>query len=215
MTVVRVRAARMVLVLAAIATPSSALADDQVDTSYGRIQGDVAFAGALGATFGPRGPRATVDARARYLQTVGVFATYEDGALVASQAEPRRALGAGVEARPLFLARWLRGWELGLPLVDLAIDSLGLEVGVTFTEPAGRGFASREALSLGLGIEAPLLGRASGLFLGLRGGGRFSEAALAGASGLGPADRAGWFAVTLGWQLFVATPLVSSGDAGR
>ena len=214
MTVGRGRVASIVVLLAA-SIPGAARADDTADTTYGRVEGDVAFAGALGATFGPRGPRATVDARARYLQTAGVFTTYEDGALFASAAEPRRALTAGLEARPLFLARWLRGWELGVPVVDLAIDSLGLELGVTFAEPEGRPFGSRPALSLGVGLEVPLLGRASGLFLGVRGGGRFSEAALAGTPGLGPADRAGFLAITLGWQALVGTGLVSAGGGRR
>lgn len=197
------------LVFLAMLVPRSARADE--DTSYGRIEGDLAVAGALGGTFAPRGPRLTADARLRYLQTAGVFLTYEDGAIVSSGALPERMLVTGVELRPLFLARWLKGKELGSPRLDLAIDSLAFEVGATFANHPGRPFGSDRGLSVGLGIEVPLLGRATGPFLVVRGGGRFGDAALAGV-GQGPLDRAGFLTVGLGLQKIFGAHVVDLGD---
>src|SRR3712207_9011052 len=49
----------------------------------------LAVSAGLGATVAPRGPRATADLRLRYLDTAGVFATYEDAGLFGASAEPR------------------------------------------------------------------------------------------------------------------------------
>lgn len=182
------------------------------DTTYGRIDGDLSVSGGLGATFGTRGPRASAELRGRYMQTVGAFATYEDGPLLGSKAEPERVLAMGLEVRPLFLARWLRGWELGSPVLDLVIDSFALELGASFAQPEGRSFASRPGLQAGLGLEVPLFGRATGLYLGVHGGARWSDAALGGDAIRGPSDRAGYFAVTLGWQQIFGAHVVDAGD---
>ncbi len=200
-----------VALLVASVTSSGVAFGAAPDTSYGRIDGDLAVAGGLGTTFGPRGSRASAEMRGRYMQTVGVFATYEDGPLLGSKAEPVRVLATGLELRPLFLARWLRGWELGSPVLDLAIDSLGLELGASFAEPEGRAFGSRAGLQAGLGIEVPLFGRATGLYLGVHGGARWSDTALAG-SVAGPADRAGYLSLTLGWQQIFGAHVVDAGD---
>src|SRR6185436_12121396 len=118
------------------------------DGVYGRFEGDVAVVGAVGMTAGPRTPRISGDARFRYLSTAGLFVTYEDGPLVGSRAEPRRVFATGVELRPLFLARWAQGLEIGEPRVDLLIDSLALEIGAAF--------AGRPGLQAGLGLEIPI-----------------------------------------------------------
>src|SRR4051812_22937377 len=92
---------------------SAAHAEGGSDTSHGRIDGDLSASAGLGATFGPRGPRAAADLRLRYLWTAGIYVTYEDGPLFGSAAEPRRVFGTGLELRPLFLARWLQGLDSG------------------------------------------------------------------------------------------------------
>src|SRR5262249_3029359 len=153
----------------------------------------------LGATVAPRGPRAATELRFRYLDTAGVFVTYEDAPLVASGSDPRRALAFGLEIRPLFLARWLQGHEIGSPRLDLAMDSLGLELGPYFSQPAGAAFASKPGLQVGLGLEVPIFPRASGLWVGLHGGIRWSDAALGNAALDGPVDRATFLSITVAW----------------
>jgi len=180
-----------------------ALAD--VDSAHGRIDGDLGVAVAAGVTVGPRAPRATCDVRLRYLSTAGVFGMFEEGF---SSSEPRRVLATGLEVRPLFLARWVTGHELGEPRIDLFIDSLALELGVAFVQPDGARF--RPALQAGLGLELPLFERAEGLFVGLHGGARWSDAALAGNTGGGPADRALFLALSLGWQELFAGPITEA-----
>jgi hypothetical protein len=182
------------------------------DTSDGRIDGDLSASAAIGATFGPRGPRAAADLRLRYVWTAGLFATYEDGPLVGSAAEPRRAFAAGVELRPLFLARWLQGWELGNAYLDMTIDSLGLELGAVFLEPTGSSFGSKPGLQAGLGFTVPVLPRATGPVIGIHGGGRWSDSVLAGRTIDGPSDRALYLMVTVGWQQVFGAHVVDLGD---
>src|SRR5580700_3231312 len=119
-------------VVALLLLPAMASAQRPGDGTYGRIAGDVTLVGALGGVVAARGPRAEAELRLRYLESVGAFVSYEDGTVLGSSAEPERVLTAGVEARPLFLFRWLRGREGGSAWLDLAIDSLGLELGAVF-----------------------------------------------------------------------------------
>lgn len=191
---------------------SVAAAADANDTSYGRIDGDMAVVLGAGATFGPRAPRATLDARFRYLQTAGLFVTYEDGPVFGSSAEPKRAFATGIELRPLFLARWLRGLETGQPRVDLTVDSFALELGAVFTQPEGRSFGSRPGMQAGIGIELPIFAKATGLFLGLHGGARWSESVLSGALPNAASDRSLYLAVTLSWQQIFGANVAGLGD---
>lgn len=196
----------------ALLTPLRArAAESRVDTSYGRIDGDLAVQAGLGVTFGPRDPRPTADLRLRYMQTAGIFGTYEDGPLVGSSSLPRRVLATGIELRPLFLARWLQGWELGQPHVDLFLDSFAFEIGAAFTEPAGRGFGAVPALQAGIGLALPILPKASGPLVGLHGGCRWSEAALGG-SIAGPSDRALFLNVVVAWQQLFGAHVADLGD---
>jgi hypothetical protein len=180
-----------------------------LDTTYGRIDGDVGVVLGAGVTLGPSAPRGTVDLRLRYLDTVGLFGFYEDGF---GGSDPRRIAGGGFEIRPLFLGRWLEGVELSLAWLDLVIDSLGFELGAFFEEPLGAGFATRPGLQASLGIEVPLLPRASGPFLGLHGGARWSDAAIEEQSVMGPASRCAFLAVTLAYHRIFAAHLVDAND---
>lgn len=197
-----------------VAVPGAARAA-KPDTTYGRIDGDLAVVGGLGATFGPRDPRATVDVRLRYLSTAGLFGTYEDGPILSSGAEPRRVLATGVELRPLFLARWLTGRELGLARLDLALDSLGFELGAAFLQPAGASFGGKPGLQAGIGLELPVLPSATGPMIALHGGVRWSDAALEGAPLHGPSDRALYLNVALAWQQIFGAHVVDLGDRDR
>jgi hypothetical protein len=200
------------LVLVAASSAREARAADAQDTTDGRIDGDLSASAGLGATFGPRGPRAAVDLRLRYLWTAGIFATYEDGPLLGGSAAPRRAFAGGVELRPVFLARWLQGKELGNPYLDLTIDSLGLELGAVFLQPEGARLGARPGLQAGLGLQVPVLPHATGPLVGLHAGARWSDAVLGGRAIEGPSDRALYLLVTLGWQQVFGAHVVDLGD---
>lgn len=198
--------------------PAPARADEEsrgsakADTSYGRIDGDLSLGLGAGAAFGPRGPRAALDLRLRYLWTAGIFATYEDGPFLGSGAEPRRAFAGGIEIRPLFLARWANGLETGNPWIDLMIDSFGLELGTVFVEPAGRPFGKSPGLQAGIGLQIPILPRATGPHIGIHAGGRWSGAALAGDMINAAGDRSTYLLLTLSWQQVFGAHIVDMGD---
>jgi hypothetical protein len=187
-------------------------ADGTSEPSYGRVEGDLELAGALGAVVAQGGVRPEAELRVRYLESAGVFATYEDGPLVGSSAEPQRMLAAGAEVRPFFLYRWLRGHETRRATFDLVVDSIGIELGATWAQPAGQSFASLPGVELGLGVELPLLASATGPWIGLHGGLRWSDAALATGSVSSADDRAAYLAITVAWHQIVATHLVDVGD---
>jgi len=204
--------------LAMLLASRPAIAGDEPkekDASHGRFDGDLAVAGSLGMTLGPRAPRAAADVRFRYLSTAGLFATYEDGPLIGARSEPRRVLAVGVELRPLFLGRWGTDRELGNPRLDLLIDSLGLELGAVFMQPDGARFGARPGLQVGLGLELPIFANASGPFVGLHGGVRWSDAALSGGPVDGPSDRALYLTVVIGWQQLFGGHVVDMGDRSK
>ncbi len=198
----------------AAAEPRADLSGTQghTDSTYGRIEGDVGIVAGAGIAGGPRAPRAALDLRLRYLDTIGVFGTYEDASIIGTSSEPRRLIATGVELRPLFLGRWLTGRDLASGRMDLVIDSIGIELGTVFTQPVGTSFSARPGIQLGLGLELPFLASANGPWIGLHGGIRWSDAAISGAPLAGPNDRALYLGVTLAWhQLFLAHA-VDAGD---
>ncbi len=184
----------------------------QKDTTYGRVEGDVGIVAGVGVAVGPDSPRGALDLRFRYIETAGVFFSYEEGAIFGSGAEPVRVLAGGIELRPLFLGRWLKGLETGNARADLTIDSLGFELGGFFAQPQGEQFASRPGMQVGLGLEVPLLPRASGPWIGLHGGMRFSDAELGGKPSSDPADKAFFLAITLEWHQIAGTHSVDAFD---
>ena len=211
----------LVLVLTSLVVVRAARADGPAsgtgaargaDSTYGRIDGDASVVVGAGVALGPRDPRAALDARLRYLDTVGVFVTYEDGRLFGSGADPSRVLAGGLELRPLFLGRWLKGMELGHPRADLLLDSFGIELGGFLAQPAGGSFGQRPGLQVGLGLELPVSGSASGLWIGLHGGLRWSDAALSGDELRGPSDRAAFLAITASWHQFFGAHVVDVRD---
>jgi hypothetical protein len=153
-----------------------------VDAAYGRLNGDVAIAASAGVGADASVARFDGDLRLRYLQTAGVFGTVMAG--------NGSLLATGIELRPLFVSRWALGNELGHPRLDMLIDSAAIEIGVAFVHPG-----SQRAFQAGLGLELPFFSVATGPFLGIHAGLRWSEDALAG-NGAGQA----FVAVTLGWQ---------------
>ncbi len=189
-------------------TPHVARADEP---TAGRLDGDLTLVGGLGATFGPRAPRTTVDLRARYMSTSGLFVTYEDKAFF-KDAEPERVLAFGLELRPLFLARWLTGKEFDQGRADMLLDSFGLELGGFAQQPQGRQFGAKPGFQAGLGLEIPIFSRATGLFIATHGGCRWSDGALAGETVQGPTDRALFVGITLAWHQVIGAHLIDAGD---
>jgi len=161
---------------------------------------------------GPRNPRGALDLRFRYLDSAGLFATYEDGKIFGNGAEPVRVLAGGIELRPLFIGRWLTGRELGNARADLLLDSLGLEVGGFFSQPVGGSFGSRPGLQVGLGLELPVLAHASGPWIGFHGGVRWADSALGGDAIKSPADRALFLSITLAWHQIFGAHIVDLRD---
>jgi len=147
------RVASALLGLAALLAPGFAHA--QGDGAYGRFDGDLLFDVGVGGGAGfvddaAGGTRidgaATLDLRARYLDTAGLHAALEwrpDGA---------SRVVLGVDLRPLFLPRFFLGAIVGDRYWDLWIDSFGLDLGVALTpldETIG------VALSVGFGFDVP------------------------------------------------------------
>jgi hypothetical protein len=184
----------------------------QEEPSHGRIEGDVTLVAGLGGAATPRGMRGAGDLRVRYLDTAGVVVTYEEGGLFDAATQPQRLLAAGLELRPLFLARWLRGYETRSAPLDLVVDSFGLELAAVFAQHPGGPFGSDMGVQAGVGLEVPLLGSASGPWVGVHGGVRWSDAALASGEVRDATDRAAFLALTLAWHQLVMTHVVDLGD---
>jgi|GEM_PF-396775 len=195
----------------AVKAAAAAAARGPGDTTYGRIAGDVSFVAGAGVTVAPHGVRAVGDLRVRYIETVGLFADYEEGGVGASM-DPRRVVSGGVEIRPLFVARWLNGYEWASPRLDLAFDSIGIALGAFVAQPLGGAFAERPGFQLGLGVEAPIFERAAGPWIGLHGGARWSDVVLGGSPVGGPSDRSLFLSITLSWHAFVGAHVVDAGD---
>jgi hypothetical protein len=151
----------------------------------------------------------------RFVDMAGIFVTYEDGSVFGSSAQPARVAAAGVELRPLFLARWSNDLEWGRPRLDLLLDSLGLELGASVSARGGTSAASFDSspgLQAGLGLEVPILARASGPWLGLHGGIRWGPHALAGEPIVDPNDRSLFLSITLAYHQILVAHLIDVGD---
>jgi hypothetical protein len=207
------RAATVAGVAAALALPgATARADDGAfDPAHGRVDGDIGLVVGVGGAVAPRGPRAEAEVRLRYLETAGLFATYEAGVL-GSMSEPQRVFTGGLEIRPMFLFRWLKGHETGNARFDLAVDSVGLDLGAMVYEPQGTGLAWQGGFEVGLGVELPVLERATGPWIGVRGLLRWSEAALGSGVVSNADDRQAVLVVTLAWHQIVTWHVADLGD---
>jgi hypothetical protein len=186
--------------IAALASPAIV-----VDASHGRLGGDVTVVAGLGATLGPATARAALDVRLRFLDSVGAFAIGESTLGSSTRAH---AFCTGLELRPLFLGRWLKGLEFGAPTLDLLVDSLGLELGTYVEAPAASDAGGRPGAYLGLGAELPLFARPTGLWLAVHGGLRLGPRALGGADD----ERTPMLTLTLAWHHLLPTHVIDAGD---
>lgn len=192
------RALLLTTILVAI-HPSPAFADllsldpgtAQGDGVYGRFDGDVDFAVGLGARVAAPGLGPNLRSSAHFLSTVGVCVDLTWSV----SGEPGWSLGTALDLRPLFLPRWAFDLEQGPAFVDLLLDSVSVSAGPVF-HPLGE-----DDSAVGLGVEAgfgiPLSKRAQGLWLDVRGAGRWVG------------DASPWGGVlSLSWHTFLLTPIV-------
>jgi hypothetical protein len=163
--------------VAAQPATASAAEGEQADGVYGRFDGDLDVAVALGGELERDAARAAARATVHYFCTAGVYASYRDAL---DRDDPdARLVSFGVDLRPLFVPRWSQGWEQGPALLDLVLDSASLSLGAYWGSSAGEAHSSR-GLELGLGMGAPVFRRASGPWLGARGLVRWPEPMLGG-----------------------------------
>jgi hypothetical protein len=182
------------------------------DTADGRVEGDVAVVVGVGAALGPASPRGAAELRLRYLETAGLFVTYEDS-FGGGAPGPARVVATGFELRPLFLGRWVTGQELGIQWADLVVDSFALEVGGFLEQPSVGSFVTPPGLQAGLGLELPILGQPNGPWIDVHAGLRWSDATLQGLPIGGPLDRAAFVTLTLAYHHLFQTHLVDAFDA--
>lgn len=151
----------------ALALPSLARAQG-ADGVYGRLSRDAVFSGdlhggvLLGTLRGPSpepppaggiaAPAVALTLRARALDMSGVFVGYH---FAFAGAERRDALSVGVDFRPFYFGRLFSDLEHGPRALDLFIDSIGLDLGVSWWRPGAQG--SGFAFVLGTGAELPLV----------------------------------------------------------
>ncbi len=183
---------------------------ETIEPTYGRVDGDLNLVAGVGGVLAARGPRASAEFRVRYLESAGLFVTYENA--LGSEAEPRDLGAAGFEVRPVFLLRWLEGLETRRARLDLMLDSVGLEVGATLSESSAHGFASNPGIEVGLGFEIPVEAAATGVWVGVHGGIRWGADALGFEEVRDADDRAAYLAVTVTWHQAIEAHVVDIGD---
>ncbi len=207
----RAALAALVLGLAPATAATRARAGDD-DGLYGRFEGDLDLRGGAGIAASAGGPSLSVGASALYLGAAGLYTHYTD-TLGGEGPFLRRSFAAGVVLAPLFLARYASDLEKGPPFGDLLLDSISFQVGSFWGAPPGADLRAHPGLELALGASVPILARASGPFLDLRGGVRFLGAELdryqRRDSGFG---RSAFFSLTVGWHQIVRSHLVDGGD---
>jgi hypothetical protein len=168
-----------------------------------------------------RGESLAVRLSMLYLSSAGFFGQYNESFGIDSQPISRSVVG-GVELRPLFLGRWAEDMEHGPAHLDLWLDSLSLTLGLhnlwrhdrhcvadTGTDDATRdchGFG----MELSLGMDLPLLPRASSPFIALRGAVRWSLEHLETVRPTPP--PMGLITLSLGYHHLFAAHLVDAAD---
>ena len=190
--------------LAALTAATSARAAD--DGVYGRLDGDLELRAEAGAGFASGGPSLAAGVSALYLGTAGLYVHYTD-ALGSRGADVTRSIAAGLHLEPLFLARYASDLEHGPARLDLLVDSFGVELGSFWSAPRGYGLTAEPGLELAATLAIPLLERANGPFLALRGALRLRQDDAAAAL-----DRAGLFSLTLSFRTMVPVHIVDGGD---
>lgn len=171
--------------------PSAATTADGV---YGRFDGDLDLGLALGAELGSAGHAApALRASAHYFSIAGVYAS---GRLKAGEQSAPSLFGLGVDLRPLFVPRWVKGYQTGCALFDLTLDSLSLSLGAFWQGAGASAPDPRHGFDAQLGLGVPLLASAAGPWLEARGALRYPDGA----------SREEAVFVSLSWHGLVTTP---------
>lgn len=199
--------AAIALATTAIAMPARALEDG----AYGRLDGDLDLRLSAGASIARGGPSLAASFAALYLSTAGVYVHYAD-ALGGDGPAVRRSIAAGVLLEPLFLGRYAKDMERGPPRLDLFVDSLAIGLGAFWDAPRGGTLGSVPGFEFSLGLGLPLLPRATGLVLGVRGALRVHAPSLAAPPGKSLLDEGALLSLTLTWRHIVPVHLVDAGD---
>jgi hypothetical protein len=195
----------------AIAAGDATAADG--DGAYGRLDGDLELRLGGGAAIGRGGPSMEIGAGALYLGTAGLYGLYTDS-FGGVGAGATRTVAAGVRLQPLFLGRYASNLEQGPARLDLLLDTLGFEIGAWWGwggVPAAS-LPGTAGLELGVGVALPILRRATGPFLTVRGALRVQPAGTGTPAG---GDESGLLSVTLAWHQVVAAHLADAGDHAR
>jgi hypothetical protein len=186
--------------------PESAVVADGV---YGRFDGDLDVSIAGGSAWSREGLSGALLARVLFLETAGAYVSYADR-FDSSGTGPRRSIAVGVTLRPLFVPRWGLDLEHGPAILDLTIDATALELGALWVADGSPGFSRPPGVELALGTEIPLAARIEGLWIGVRGALRWSDAELAGTNETAPLKPSILF--TVAWHTLTGTHLVDAGD---
>ena len=168
------------------------------DGVYGRFDGDLDLGFALGAEFGSAGHAApALRASAHYFSVAGMYAS---GRIKAGEQSAPSLFGLGVDLRPLFVPRWAKGYEAGPAFWDLTLDSLSLSLGAFWAQRGAHEPASSRGFDAQLGFGVPLLARAVGPWLEVRGALRYPDGA----------SREEALLLALSWHGLVTTPFSRS-----
>ena len=144
----------------------------EADGVYGRFHGDTDLSLKLGGLVSDGRLAGSVGASVHYHSLLGVTGDYSEQLM--SNAAHTRSVALGAELKPLFLPRWVLGFERGPAWLDLTIDSMCVGFGAYFADVSGAREATR-GVWLSLGLGAPLLGEATGPWLELRLSRRFPD----------------------------------------
>jgi hypothetical protein len=147
------------------------------DGVYGRFDGDLDVGLALGLEADDDANRGVARLSVHYFSMMGVYTTYSDA--LGEEALLQRFFAAGVDLRPAFVPRWSRDMQHGPGVLDLALDSISLGLGVWWAKPEARSFGDARGFETSLGMGLPLFGSASGLWIEARGMLRWADPAWA------------------------------------
>lgn len=204
-----------IVALAAVAAFTATLVaavPARADGVYGRFAGDLELRAGAGTAIAAGGPMLAAELGARFLCTAGVYVHYAD-ALGTKGPLVTRSIAAGVDLAPLFLGRYATNLEGSSGHLDLLLDSLAFGVGAFWAAPRPGPFDDKPGLEIALGFAIPILPRATGPFIRVRGALRWRDADFANPpGGPGAIDRGALLSITLGWHHVVRAGIVDAGD---